>query len=75
MSAEVFELILPEGPGPNPLPPKFTTAAYLKMVNAEVAAAIANGTLAKKIGKFEEIHGGAPFVWDDEIDALLKASK
>lgn len=75
MNSDPYDLILREGPGPDPLPPRFTTAAYLKMVDAEISAAIANGTLSEKLGKFEEVHRGEPFVWDDAMEAAIQAAR
>jgi len=44
------------------------------MVDAEIASAIANGTLAAKLGDFKKVHRQSePFVWDDEMDALMRS--
>ena len=71
MSSDDLDFVLREGPGLDPLPPRFSTAAWLKMVDAEVVAAASSGRLAKLLGDFATIHRGEPFVWDDEIESQL----
>jgi hypothetical protein len=65
MNTDPLDFTLREEPGPDPLPPRFSTAAWLRMVDAEVAAAAATGRLKQLLGDFETEHQGAPFVMHD----------
>jgi hypothetical protein len=68
MNDDPLDFTLREEPGPDPLPPRFSTAAWLRMVDAEVAAAVASGRLKQLLGDFETEHRGEPFVWRDLDD-------
>ena len=68
MNADPLDFVLREEPGPDPLPPRFSTDAWLRMVDAEVAAAKASGCLERILGNFREEHRGEPFVWRDLDD-------
>ena len=74
MNADPLDFVLREEPGPDPLPPRFSTAAWLRMVDAEVAAACASGRLAELLGDFAKNHRGEPFVWrelDEPASSLV----
>jgi hypothetical protein len=68
MNADPLDFVLHEEPGPDPLPPRFSTAAWLRMVDAEVTDASASGRLAQLLGDFQTGHRGEPFVWRDIDD-------
>jgi hypothetical protein len=72
MSSDDLDLVLREESGLDPLPPRFSTPAWLRMVDAEVAAAAASGKLEQILGDFEAEHRGEPFVWDNEMEARME---
>ena len=65
MTDDDLDFVLREEPVPDPHPPRFSTDAWLRMVDAEVAAACANGRLTELLGDFEKVHRGEPFVMHD----------
>lgn len=75
MSSDDLDFVLREGPGFDPMPPRFSTLAWLKMVDAEVEAARASGRLRQLLGDFAETHRGEPFVWDDEMEERIEAAR
>lgn len=65
MNPSDYDFVLPTGPGPDARAPRFSPEAWIRLLDAELAAVIAAGKLQEKLGKFEEVHqGNIPFVLD-----------